>query len=279
VLSEATMTLPSLPDNLYKLFILAGIFCLAYGYIEDSNSNDKYWSKVDIFNGRIDSINIEITKFAHQREKLSKVANLLSKRNNVPNPIEINDSIIVFTQAVKGDKKEVSVSDSLSKLWKEYKEAEFNITLFNKQLDKKKQELKQAKDEYNAAKETNIWVNITGGMCLIFGLIGMMWFQAIQDELLKRQLSDKPKIYRYCQSCGKKFSSVRPNSKNSDGSVNSAFCSSCFSDGQFMEAELTKDEFQKRAIKEVQKRKTWFGRKLLSTRLKNLERWDSDEYF
>ena len=76
---------------------------------------------------------------------------------------------------------------------------------------------------------------------MIFGLIGMMRFQDIQDELLKRQLSDKPKAHKFCQSCGKKFSSIRLNSKNSDGTTNLAFCTDCYKDGQFVENELTKE--------------------------------------
>jgi hypothetical protein len=273
------MTLPSIPDNLYKLFILAGVFCLAYGYIEGNHNRDKYFSKVDFFNSSIDSLDIELMKIEHQREKLLKVADFLSKRNNVKNPIKKNDSLVIFNQAIVGDKKEVTVSDSLSKLWYEYKEAQFKIDLFNKQLKTRKEILKQAKEEYEVSEETNIWINLTGGICLIFGIIGMMRFQDIQDELLKRQLSDKPKAHKFCQSCGKKFSAVRLYSKNVDGTTNLAFCSNCHKEGAFVESELTKEEFLKRAAIEAGKRKTWLGRKLLSARLKNLERWDSDEYF
>lgn len=276
---QLIMTLPSIPDNLYKLFILAGVFCLAYGYIEDNHNSDKYFSKVDFFNSSIDSLDIEVMKIEHQREKLSKVADFLSKRNNISNPIKSNDSLVIFTQTIVGAKKEVSVSDSLSKLWDEYKEAQFKIDLFNKQLKIRKETLNQAKEEYKATEETNKWINLTGGICLIFGLIGMMRFQDIQDELLKRQLSDKPKAHKFCQSCGKKFSSIRLNSKNSDGTTNLAFCTDCYKDGQFVENELTKEEFLKRAAIEAKKRKTWLGRKLISGRLKNLERWDTDEYF
>jgi len=273
------MTLPSIPDNLYKLLILAGVFCLTYGYVEDIRNNDKYFSKVDFFNSSIDSLNIEVMKIQHQGDKLSKVADFLSKKNNVPNPIETNDSLLIFSQTIVGDKKEVAVSDSLSKLWEEYKEAQFKIKLFNKQLDIRKKTLNQAKEEYEATKETNGWLAFTAGICLIFGLAGMMRFQHIQDELLSRQLSDKPKTYKFCQSCGKKFSSIRQNSKNSDGTVNLAFCTSCYKDGYFVEDDLTKEEFLKRVALEAKKRKTWLGRKLITTRLKNLERWDTDEYF
>lgn len=273
------MTLPSIPDNLYKLFILVGIFCLGYGYIEDNRNSDTYFSKVNIFNTSIDSLDIEIIKIDHQRKNLSKVADFLSKRNNVPNPIKNNDSLIIFKQTITGNKIEVTVSDTLSKLWDEYKEAEFEIELFNKQLRIRKEALKQAKEEYNVGEETNKWINIMGGICLIFGLIGMMRFQDIQDELLKRQLSDKPKAHKFCQSCGRKFSAIRQNSKNSDGTINLAFCTACYVEGHFTEQELTREEFLKRSAKEIKKRKTWLGRKLISSRLKNLERWDTDDYF
>lgn len=273
------MTLPSIPDNLYKLFILAGVFCLAYGYIEDTHNSDKYFSKVDFYNASIDSLDVEVMKIEYKRQKLSKVADILSKRNNVSNPIKSDDSLIIFSQVIVGDKKEISVSDSLSKLWTQYKEAEFDIKLFNKQLKIRKGALNQAKEEYKATEETNKWINLTGGICLIFGLIGMMKFQDIQDELLKRQLSDKPKTYKYCQSCGKKFSSIRHNSKNSDGTINFSFCTGCYADGHFIESDLTKEEFLKRANLEAKKRKSWLGRKLILNRLKNLERWDTDEYF
>lgn len=273
------MTLPSIPDNLYKLFILAGVFCLAYGYIEDNHNTDKYFSKVDFFKSSIDSLDVELMKIEHQREKLSRVADFLSKRNKIKNPIITDDSLVIFNQTIVGDNKEVAVSDSLSKLWDEYKEAQFKIALFNKQLNIRKETLNQAKDEYKATEETNELIYISGFICLTIGLYGMMRFQEIQDQLLKRQLFDKPKTHQFCQSCGKKFSSVRLYAKYADGTPNLAFCSSCYLDGVFIESELTKEEFFKRAEIEVKKRKTWLGQKILSARMKNLERWDNDEYF
>ncbi len=81
------MTLHSIPDNLYKLFLLAGVFCLGYAYLEDRHNTDTYFSKVDNFNSTIDSLNIELLKVDDQGQKLIKAADFLSKRNNIKNPI------------------------------------------------------------------------------------------------------------------------------------------------------------------------------------------------
>jgi hypothetical protein len=273
------MTLPSVPDNLYKLFTLAGIFCLAYGYIQDNENCDKYFSKVATFDSAIDSLNIQVIRLDHQKNRLYKLAKELSQKNGVSNPITTNDSLIVFSRIVKGNNSEVFVSDTLARLWDEYIEADFNLTLYNKQLGNRKEGLKYAKEEYDAGKEETTWIFLCAAVSLIIGVPGLVYLQVLQDELLKRQLLDKPKPYKYCQSCGKKFSSIRKPAKDSDGTLHTAFCKDCFIDGRFVEPNLSIDEFNKRINQELRKRKTWVGRKMLSKRLRNLERWDNDEYF
>lgn len=273
------MTLPSIPDNIYKFFLLAGIICSGYAYIEDLTNTKTYFAKVESFNSSIDSLDIELLKLDHEKDKLKRTADFLAKRYKIKNPVSDNDSVVVFMQTISGEKVEMAVSDSLSRLWNNYRENQFRIDLFNKQLKIKKGTLKDAKAEYEANQDTNFWINLNGATWLILGLIGMLWMQIIQDNLLKRQLQDKPKLYKYCQSCGKKFSSIRLVSKNADRTTNPAFCIDCFDNGIFKEPELTKAAFQKRAEIEATKRKTWLGRKMLRTRLNNLERWDTDDYF
>ena len=272
------MTLPSIPDNLYKLFLLVAIFCLAFAYLEDRHNNDKYFSKVDNFNASIDSLNIEILKINHQGQKLVKAADYLSQRNNIQNPITKEDTLEIFQQAISGSKIEVSVSDSLSKLWSDWKENQFKVGLFDKQIIYKIDALREAKKEYEETYVINMGFQLGGYICLVLGLIGMTKIQDMQDDQLKRQLQEKPRTYKYCQSCGKNFLSMRQNARNNDGTITQAFCSSCHANGQFTEPELTKEEFQKRTASELKKRKTWLGKKILTSRLSNLERWDIDEY-
>lgn len=273
------MTLPSIPDNVYKLTLLIGIFLMGYSTLEDRQNSDMYFSKVNGFNASIDSLDIEIMKIEHQKKKLVEASKFLSKRNGIENPILNRDSLLVFTQTITGAKNEVLVSDSLSILWDDYKESQFKIDMFNKQLKTRKEALKNAKEEFRSNGDFNSWLGWAGAFFFLFGSIGMFLIQDIQDELLKRQLREKPKYYKYCQSCGKKFSSMRHTSKNIDGTINTAFCTACFDNGIFIEPDLTQEEFKRRSILEVRKRKTWIGKKLLLSRLKKLERWDADDYF
>ena len=90
------MTLPSIPDNNYKFLLFAGIFCLGYAYIEDLDNNKTHFSKVDNFNNSIDSLNIELLKINHEKDKLKRTANFLVKRYKLKNPVSDNDNVIVL---------------------------------------------------------------------------------------------------------------------------------------------------------------------------------------
>lgn len=273
------MTLPSIPDNLYKFLVLGGIFCLAYSYIESIKSNDFYFGKVNSFNSAIDSIDLEMFKNRYEIKQLKNKADFISNRYHIKNPIVEKDSLLLFNQALSGDKAEMLVTDSLLILWNHLKENQFKIELLTKHIAIQQNNLHEAKAEYLADEELNNFIMIFGSVLLFFGLIGMMWLQIIQDELLKRQLQDKPKVFKYCQSCGKKFSSMIVHGTKSDGSVHTAFCSVCYSEGRFKEPELSKKDFTHRGDIEIAKMKSFLRKKILLKRFKRLERWRDNDYF
>ncbi len=252
---------------------------MGYGYFEESAAKTNYFNKLATYRTFLDSTKIQILKIEHQRKKIINISNLLSKRNSIKNPVTENDSIIKFQKVLNGNGKEVAVSDSLSKLWNEADEALFNLELLNKQIDIYDKNITEAKNEYDST-----WKDFTryfwvGALIVFFGLHGIINGQKIQDELLRRQLFEKQKGYKHCQSCGKRFSPIRQISKNKDGTLNLAFCSDCYENGAFTDPELTNREFHRRSLAEIKKRRTWLVKKLLFYRLSNLERWNDDEYF
>ncbi|MFN5024385.1 MAG: zinc ribbon domain-containing protein [Bacteroidota bacterium] len=62
--------------------------------------------------------------------------------------------------------------------------------------------------------------------------------QKLSEELIKVDLDNKSKKYKYCQSCGKNYSAMRLNGKDKNGNYNPAFCIDCYDNGEFKEPDL-----------------------------------------
>ena len=271
------MNIPNIPDNLHKFLLLGGVLLLIYVQLESGKLTDNFNSKVDSFNLTKDSLNIKIKRNEYQLEKIRKNASILSQKYGIENPIEIKDSLAIFSYTLQGSKQELAVSDSISRLWEQYNDDKFEIEIAQDKLAILNRQMFDNRDEYDQ-KETNNNVFAAFGLLLLFsGLWKWQKQQNINDALLKREIQDKGKVYPYCQSCGKNFSSIRTNGKNKDKTINNAFCKSCFDNGKFKE-KMTREEFAERKKVEIKKQKGWLNKRILKNRLDKLERWKENEY-
>jgi len=271
------MNIPNVPDNLHKFLLLGGVLLLIYVQLESNKLTDVFNSKVDSFNLTKDSLNIKIKRNEYQLEKIRKKASLLAKKYGIENPIELKDSLAIFTYTLQGSKQELAVSDSISRLWERYNDDKFEIEIAEDKLLILNRQMFDNQDEYDQ-KESILNAFAVLGLILLFsGLWKWQKQQNINDALLKREIHDNGKIYPYCQSCGKNFSAIRVNGKNKDKTINNAFCKSCFDDGKFKE-KLTLEEFEERKKTEIKKQKGWINKRVLKNRLDGLERWKENEY-
>ncbi len=273
------MSFPSIPDNVYKFLLFVGLVIIGYSYIEDIRFTDYYNNKIALYSNDIDSFNIETKKIAHQSKRILEKAAIIGIRNKIESPITPTDTGITFRliETMKLQKKEVG--DSVYKIWREFKEKDFELDIFRQKLEDKKNVLLETQKEWKSRHITNIFFFFGGFALLFLGFIGMQRHQEVQEELLQRQLLEKPKFYLFCQSCGKNFTAILKKGKNLDGSENHAFCNKCYDNGVFIEENLTYEEFVIRANTELDKNRNWLKKRRLSNRFKSLERWTKDEYF
>jgi hypothetical protein len=89
---------------------------------------------------------------------------------------------------------------------------------------------------------------------------------------------DKPMYYGCCQSCAKVFSSVKKHGTELDGTKNFAFCIECYENGSFTEPDLNFDTIKARTEMQIRKR-TWLGKFFVRKRLRDSDRWKTNEYF
>lgn len=107
------MSLPNIPDNIYKILVLIGGLCIFYSFIKGERDTDNYYRRHEQYVAEVDGHNLKILEVESKREKLIDIARKLSKKYGIKNPITQTDSIISFEQVLAGSKNEVMVFVSI----------------------------------------------------------------------------------------------------------------------------------------------------------------------
>lgn len=118
-------------------------------------------------------------------------------------------------------------------------------------------------------------LEVLGAIFFVLGFIVWALAETPQNidkelEYYSKKLEDR--TYINCQSCGRRFTSVRKYGLEEDGNINYAFCQNCYSNGEFINKDLTVEEIIAQTI-ERNKKKPWFVKKIIINEVKNLERW------
>lgn len=272
------MTIPTLPDNLWKLFLLGGILLVAFAYFEGEKIDNKFADQTASYLSYLDSVQIRHKYLLRQQENLKHRAKIIALKNGVENPLTFNDTIINFDRVVTGDPKAVAASDSINMLFDAYSDGKFELELIDQQMDKREKQWNKVVDESKDYKPQFI-AFLTFGFILFFaGYAGITAQQVQQDELIKRQLGEKPIYYRYCQSCARIFSSLRHHGTESNGDKNKAFCIECYENGAFTEPDLTVLRLKAKLRTQI-KQLDFIDKLRLNLRLKKLDRWKKQELF
>jgi len=271
------MNIPNIPDNLHKFLLLGGVLLLVYAYVEERELTDTYNYQVDKTNSTIDSMRFKIKRYEYRSNRFLKKVEQLSLQYGVENPLETQDSTIIFTRPFSGSANEVLVGDSVSKLWDKFNDDKFEIGLLNDERISLNKKIVLNAGEYLQKEEINGFLTGFAIVMLLFGLYRWNAQQKINDQLLQRQIYDKGKIYDNCQSCGRFFSAIRKRGRNKDKTENAAFCIECFDKGKFNK-KFKLEEFEILKNQAIDNQKNWIKKLVLKNRLSKLERWKSSEY-
>ncbi|WP_035745134.1 zinc ribbon domain-containing protein [Flavobacterium suncheonense] len=263
----------NIPDKISKFLVLIGILLLTYGIYRGDQNDQKYFEKIDLYNQWHDSVSINELKTDNYLNNLKSVSEDLAIKYNIKNPIYSTDSTTHFNRLLNGEKNAVLVSDSINKMWETYVQLKFKNKLYHKKADMLDKNLEAEKKFKQDSQGIFINIIVLGFCFLMLGLF--LWF--IDEHDTKTGVKQSDSIYKWCQSCGKSFSSIRINGLNKDGQANLAFCNCCYDNGEFTKPQLTKEDFLNEALIEL-KSKPWLVRKLLAVRLNNLDRWNPDKY-
>ena len=184
------MNLPSIPDNLYKLFFVCGLATIIYFYfnkLEPLQNNFEISTKK--FNSDILNTSVRVDSLLTIAKKLSDSSNnivgkqslsdLISDyKNPKSNKKRVNyDPIkldLIFEQLIPIFKRRININATTSNF------VEHRINLYKN--------YNREQSLYSDKELTYKTFILVGIAILLLGLVGIISHQIIQDELLKRQL-------------------------------------------------------------------------------------------
>lgn len=90
------------------------------------------------------------------------------------------------------------------------------------------------------------------------------------------------KIEKFCQSCGMPFAEIKHGTE-SNGEESKIYCELCYSQGEFIEPDITFDQMLERGIKGLEEKEgSNFKKKIMikyyPKMLKKLDRWNSKNF-
>jgi len=265
----------NIPDSLPKLLVLLGIIGMAVGIYVEKELTENYYVKFDKYDEIQDAVTLESYVVELEKKNLLERAKQLSESLNVENPIETNDSITSFIRVFSGDKKRVILTDSLDKYWNNYLKKQKSLDIL---LKRKEIQQKNINSEEKILESRKEFYGTFFGIGLLLFIIGIGTWALDNSKPSEKIVKQNDKLYKFCQSCGFKFSSIRPYGTEKDKTENLAFCIECYKKGKMSEPKLSKEDFINRKKEEI-KNKGWLSRKVLMARFHSLERWNKDNYF
>lgn len=265
----------NIPDKIFKFLVLLGIFLIGYSFYDNDFSEKNYFTKIDKFNELNDSSAISKLVVDDKLENIKIISDNLALKYNIANQIiENKDSSVIFKRTLSGDSSQILVSDSLNKLWENYKIYSFKSKIMDEKVKQYSSILENEKNLNQSYHQSNDILLKIGVILFLLGIFMWVIDEPYDPKIVLVKINEK--LYPYCQSCGKKFSAMRKYGKEFNGSDNLAFCEECYNEGKFTD-DMTKEEFIEKSNAEIKKR-NWFAKKILKSRFRNLDRWNKDRY-
>lgn len=261
--------MPNIPDKIYKLAILIGLFLTGYSYIKTNESYQDYESEYQKYDRLSDSLEILKEEIYFEQENFKRACGEIEIKHDLDSIYYSRGDQIIFSKSISSDRVIQSDMLMLEGKWSKIRNLQHKEELLKIRIDNSASDHSEAKEDLFHSQEEFEWMQTTGFILIAIGVV--MWFIDENDKP-KEQIKQFEKIYNTCQSCGNVFNSLRQYGKNQDGTFNLGLCKECYDNGKFNEVDLTKEIALKRYCS---KHKVTKGiRKYFTKRFFNkLERW------
>lgn len=271
------MNFPSIPDSFYKVVLFLGLACVIFASYQVNGLN----KDVEVYNSKIavheDSLLIKTLRVGYYRDKLLSDSRRFSELKGIKNPVWIEDSVLVYHFVLPTDSNARLINDSFHKLYDPLELADYE---FRTQHAVLKQNLTDFKETLSYILQ-DIWLYsillLFGLVLCVIGLVNFYKIQKVSDELLRRQLADRPQFYIRCQSCAKRFSSIIIRGTEANGEKSSAFCKECYQEGRFVDLDLKNNDVIS-SILHVKKISKKYKKRKVEKMVKALDRWRESPY-
>ncbi len=273
------MSIPSIPDNLYKLLVLIGTVLIIYCFfIKIEPLKSQYEMDKKNVQSVVDSLLAISSKYDEAMDDILRLDEIEIKKIEKLDAKLPKDNVLSeqrYSNYINQRKQLLMRLDNNMALLKENgTKAELSFKRAKLLIQKLEQDYTELQDKI----EIFLFVGAIGVILFLIGIVGLISHQKIQDEILNRQLGEKEKFYPHCQSCGKNFSSFVFYGTRVDGTPLKSFCIGCFENGVFTEPNLTFSQLKERAFRSFIRNKNPFMRWDLLRRLKSLDRWNENPY-
>jgi hypothetical protein len=275
------MTLPSLPDTLFKLLTWLGLGLMVYSFISFKEEYKLYQQRVIDYNVEQKRLNFEIELLDETLEEIDKEVKAKAAKAGLESPLTVSDSGYTFMRTIAGERKAVKLTNQIDKLLIRYtsnnkalKKKSFDLSLKEYQLD----ELVKAFEDTCILSGAMV---TAGALCFLLGVF--LWptgdpIKKLAEPIL-HPVTLSETVSGRCQSCGRKFNSMVRAGSFADGSTNPHFCSECYHKGEFLVPDLTLEQLSVKAAQTMQS----LGHdekqiESVKAMLAGLDRWNSDKY-
>lgn len=277
------MTIPAIPDNLYKILLLFGSIVLFYFYLFKFEPVSQQKKRItEDYNQNFDSLSLLIDSYDQKILNTKKQEDILSLEIDSLIKLLPNGTVYVTQEELKVIHSDQDVIRSKTKQleikYKEEIKLNRNQNGVYKKINQLNMDYSTRYDQYQDDLDFYLLIILFGGTIALVGLLGITKHQRIQDEILERQLGEKDKVFTYCQSCARRFNSALFKGTKIDNTESKSFCIDCFKNGEFIEKDLTYAEMERRTLENYIHSNNHQKKSKLIKRLKNLDRWALNKY-
>lgn len=255
-------SLPSIPDNIHKIFLALSLVGLYFSWNYVFNTPDKSVKETE--------------NYFKQSEALIDSLNVISYQMESINAKTLSDSLNKISKGITEEQKEYfknSIREAKHRLAVESSRFEHYSSLYDSYTANHKLLIHINKSKGLAA---NITYYVSMAMFLI-SVYYMFRRTQIEEELFLSE--HRAKMYKpFCQSCGKRFTSMVKAPVTNEGEKISSFCSNCHDGTDFIDMSMTKEKVYNNIISELsltQNKDKAKVKKLVNS----LERWARTRYF
>lgn len=223
-----------IPESTGKISLaisILGFYLLYINYEKRSQQTEHFLIEYTQLGDSIMNITESVS---YEKNRLFDRSKYLSSRYNVDSLIIAKDTSYVLNLEQKPSKDYLA---AIQEILPDYNNYMARVHTYQS-LVKRFQLLSATNRIRSEFSDKRTWVEFSMiGVNLLLFLISLSMLRKIEKRQETRDLyleKEKGEIRNYCESCGRKFDTYINYGRNSDGSVNFAFCRECLISGEFV---------------------------------------------